>query len=49
MNKNIVLIGFMGTGKSRVGKELSIRLGRTFVETDDLIVESAGKPIIEIY
>ena len=49
MNKNIVLIGFMGTGKSRVGKELSIRLGRTFIETDNLIVERGGKPITEIF
>jgi shikimate kinase len=39
----------MGTGKSRVGKELSIRLGRTFIETDDLIVERTGKSITEIF
>ena len=39
----------MGTGKSRVGKELSIRLGRAFIETDDLIVERAGKSIVEIF
>jgi len=49
MNKNIALIGFMGTGKSRVGRELSKRLGMAFIETDSLIVERAGKPIAEIF
>ncbi|NCG37910.1 MAG: shikimate kinase, partial [Actinobacteria bacterium] len=36
--KNLVLTGFMGTGKSTVGRILAIELGRDFVDTDDVIV-----------
>jgi shikimate kinase/3-dehydroquinate synthase len=46
---NIVLTGFMGTGKSRVGREVADRLGRPFLDLDDLIVKRAGKTIPEIF
>jgi shikimate kinase len=46
---NIVLIGFMGTGKTSVGEALADRLGILYVRTDDLIVEQTGKPISEIF
>lgn len=46
--KNIVLIGMPGTGKSVVGRALAQRLGYTFVDLDDLIVEAAGKTLPEI-
>ena len=49
MKSNIALIGFMGTGKSAVGSELSRRLGIDLVEVDDLIAERAGKSIPEIF
>ena len=49
MKPNIALIGFMGTGKSAVGSELSMRLGVDLLEVDELIVEKAGKPITEIF
>ncbi|KON31374.1 hypothetical protein AC482_01025 [miscellaneous Crenarchaeota group-15 archaeon DG-45] len=49
MRPNIALIGFMGTGKSAVGLELSRRLGLDLVEVDDLIAERAGKSIPEIF
>jgi len=48
-HKNIVLFGFMGTGKTRVGKDLAHKLDMTFVDMDDLIVGRAGKPIPEIF
>jgi dihydroorotase len=47
--QNIVLMGFMGTGKSTVGKKLAARLGMTFLDMDTLIEERAGKPIPKIF
>ncbi|MBI2154768.1 MAG: shikimate kinase [Candidatus Rokubacteria bacterium] len=47
--ENIVLVGFMGAGKSSVGRLLAKRLGRCFVETDDLIVAGEGRSIPEIF
>ena len=49
MRTNIALIGFMGTGKSAVGRALAEKLGREFVEMDRLIEERAGKSILEIF
>jgi shikimate kinase len=46
---NIVLVGFMGTGKTAVGRALAARLGRTFVDTDRWIAEDAGLPIPRIF
>jgi shikimate kinase / 3-dehydroquinate synthase len=46
---NIVLTGFMGTGKTTVGKLLARHLGYDFVDTDVLIEERAGKRIPEIF
>jgi len=45
----IVLTGFMGTGKTSVGKELSKRLGYSFIDTDVLIEEREGMPISLIF
>lgn len=47
--KNIVLIGFMGCGKSTVGRELQQRLGYPLVDMDQTIEERAGKPITAIF
>lgn len=47
--ENIILVGFMGAGKSSVGRLLAKRLGRCFVETDDLIVAREGHSIPEIF
>ena len=46
---NIVLVGMPGSGKTTVAKALAQSLSRTFVDTDDLIVESRGKPIPQIF
>jgi shikimate kinase len=46
---NVILVGFMGAGKSVCGRLLARRLGRCFVETDDMIVASDGRPIAEIF
>ena len=45
---NIVLIGMRGSGKTTVGKILALKLGRDFVEMDELIVQRAGFTIPEI-
>jgi len=49
MKTSIALVGFMGTGKTVVGKALAEKLGREFVELDTLIEQKAGKPISEIF
>ena len=46
---NIVLIGFMGTGKTAVGRCLASRLGRSFVDTDAMIEARAGRTIARIF
>ncbi len=49
-NGNIfLLIGFMGSGKSTVGRLLARRLGLCFVETDDMIMAQEGRSIPEIF
>src|SRR5688572_11369222 len=49
MGGNIVLLGFMGAGKSSVGRVLARRLGRCLVETDDMITAAEGRSIPEIF
>lgn len=46
---NIILVGFMGAGKSAVGRRLSRELGRPFFDTDRWIAERAGCSIPEIF
>jgi shikimate kinase len=47
--QNIVLIGFMGSGKSSIGRLVAGRLGFQFVDTDSVIVKRAGLEIAEIF
>jgi shikimate kinase len=49
MGGNVILVGFMGAGKSSVGRLLAHRLGRCFVETDDMITAREGRSIPEIF
>lgn len=46
---NIVLTGFMGTGKTTVGKKLAEKLNWKFVDTDELIEKKAGMRIKDIF
>ncbi len=46
---NIVLTGFMATGKTTVGKLLAKHLNYQFVDTDDMIVQRAGMTVAEIF
>jgi len=45
----VILVGFMGAGKSVCGRLLARRLGRCFVETDDMIIAAEGRSIPEIF
>jgi 3-dehydroquinate synthase len=46
---NVVLVGFMGSGKSTVGPHLAQRLDRPFVDLDDVIEADAGRSVAEIF
>ncbi|MGI6368386.1 MAG: 3-dehydroquinate synthase [Anaerolineae bacterium] len=48
-NDNLILTGFMGTGKTSVASRIAQRLGRPFVDMDDEIVERMGKSIPQIF
>jgi len=47
--KNIYLVGFMGVGKTAVGKILAKRLKLQFIEMDEVIEKEENKPITEIF
>lgn len=47
--RNLALIGFMGTGKSSVGRALAAHFNFEFIDTDELIVQRGGKPITDIF
>jgi shikimate kinase len=48
-DKHLILVGLMGAGKTTVGRRCAQRLGREFVDTDDLVIMRAGMPIDEIF
>lgn len=45
----IILVGFMGAGKTTVGKLLAQRLGYRFIDLDDLVESREGKTVKEIF
>ncbi len=49
MGMALILIGYRGSGKTTVGRLLAQRLGRPFLDGDDVIVKKAGKSIREIF
>jgi len=46
---NIALIGFMGSGKTTVGRLLAIKLGMKFIDLDEVIKDRLGMEITEIF
>ena len=46
---NVVLVGFMGTGKTTIGKLVATSLHMEFVDMDDIIVQRQQKPISQIF
>ncbi len=49
MKTNVALIGFMGAGKTAVGRLLAEKLNKTLIELDSLIEHKAGKSIADIF
>jgi shikimate kinase len=45
----VILTGFMATGKTEVGRRLARRLGRPFVDVDGLVEAAAGRAVAEIF
>jgi shikimate kinase len=45
----VILVGFMGAGKTTIGRELGRLLGWKFVDLDDVIVTNAGKSVVQIF
>jgi len=46
---NIILIGFMGVGKSEIGRGLAARLGINYIDTDETIEKTEGRKVSEIF
>lgn len=49
MKDNIILIGFMGSGKSSIGKRLSYQLRRTMIDTDKWIEQRQKMTVSQIF
>ena len=49
MNSNIILVGFMGCGKSSIGRRIALRLGHKFLDSDELIAARAEHSISDIF
>lgn len=47
--QNVVLVGFMASGKSTIGRKLAKELGYRFVDTDEVIEARAGRPVRQIF
>jgi shikimate kinase len=47
--RHLVLVGLMGAGKTTVGQRCAELLGRDFLDTDELVVASAGVPFDDIW
>ena len=47
--RHLVLVGMMGAGKTSVGRRCATRLGRAFVDTDDLVEATTGMRVAEIF
>lgn len=46
---HLILTGFMGTGKSTIGRKVAEKLERKFLDTDEEIVRRVGQSVVEIF
>ena len=49
LNKNLVLLGMMGSGKSSIGCLVSKKLNLSFIDIDNIVVENSGMSVSEIF
>ena len=49
LNKHIALVGFMGAGKSTLGRQVAERLGRNFVDVDAELENVTGRSIPQLF
>jgi shikimate kinase / 3-dehydroquinate synthase len=49
LDRHVALIGFMGAGKTNLGREVARRLDRTFHDLDDAVERAAGKTVPELF
>ncbi len=49
LRSHVLLVGFMGSGKTSVGRLLAERLGAPFVDLDERVERSAGAPVAQIF
>ena len=45
LHRHVVLAGFMGSGKTTLGRDVARRLGRSFLDADKVIEEQTGRKI----
>ena len=48
MSGHVVLVGLSGSGKSTIGRLLSVHMGRPFYDTDALVAARAGRPVPDL-
>jgi shikimate kinase len=48
VSEHVVLVGLMGSGKSTVGRELAVLLGRPFIDNDEQVRAATGRSVAEI-
>jgi shikimate kinase/3-dehydroquinate synthase len=49
LTKHVALVGFMGAGKTTVGREVAARIGRPFVDVDSAVEDAAGEAIPKLF
>src|SRR5689334_6309954 len=49
MERCWILVGMMGVGKSAVGRELAVRTGREFLDTDQMLQNRLGRPVTQLF
>ncbi len=48
LDRGIVLVGFMGAGKTTVGRELAAKLDANFLDLDEMLIERSGRSIADL-